>query len=135
MPVSGCRNLGERDLVLNDALPKITANPETYWVHADGELLTREAHGVLPLPNGISCFDCNRANVSRKRIAGIHARLWSRLDDARLGRRHTRVHSRDIRGQPRSVGEDMLEPLLTLRDVGLAFVTCGSWQWCPPLSD
>jgi urease subunit alpha len=47
--VRGCRALGKRDLVLNDALPKIDVNPETYEVRADGELLTSEPADVLPL--------------------------------------------------------------------------------------
>ena len=46
---AGCRTLGKRDLVLNDALPKIEVNPETYEVRADGELLTSEPAEVLPL--------------------------------------------------------------------------------------
>ena len=45
----GCRTIGKRDLVLNDALPKIEVNPETYEVRADGELLTCEPADVLPL--------------------------------------------------------------------------------------
>jgi urease subunit alpha len=47
--VRGCRTVQKRDLVLNDALPKIEVNPETYEVRADGELLTSEPATVLPL--------------------------------------------------------------------------------------
>ena len=47
--VGGCRTIGKRDLVLNDALPAITVNPETYEVRADGQLLTSEPATVLPL--------------------------------------------------------------------------------------
>jgi urease subunit alpha len=47
--VGGCRTIGKRDLVLNDALPAITVNPETYEVRADGQLLTSEPADVLPL--------------------------------------------------------------------------------------
>src|SRR5918911_3070593 len=47
--VRGCRTLTKKDLVLNDALPKIDVNPETYEVRADGELLTCEPADVLPL--------------------------------------------------------------------------------------
>jgi urease subunit alpha len=47
--VGGCRTIGKRDLVLNDALPAITVNPETYEVRADGQLLTSEPVDVLPL--------------------------------------------------------------------------------------
>ncbi len=49
VPVRGCRTVGKRDLVLNDALPRIDVNPETYEVRADGQLLTSEPADVLPL--------------------------------------------------------------------------------------
>jgi urease subunit alpha len=47
--VSNIRNLSKRDLKLNDALPNIEVNPETYEVKADGELLTCEPATVLPM--------------------------------------------------------------------------------------
>ena len=47
--VRGCRTVGKRDMVGNDALPRIDVNPETYEVRADGELLTCEPADVLPL--------------------------------------------------------------------------------------
>ena len=47
--VRGCRGIGKRDLVLNDALPKIEVDADTYEVRADGELLTCEPADVLPL--------------------------------------------------------------------------------------
>ncbi len=47
--VRNCRAIGKRDLVLNDALPRIEVNPETYEVRADGELMTCEPADVLPL--------------------------------------------------------------------------------------
>jgi len=47
--VRGCRTLRKQDLVLNDALPKIDVNPDTYEVRADGELLRCDAVDVLPL--------------------------------------------------------------------------------------
>jgi urease subunit alpha len=47
--VKGCRKVTKRDLKWNDALPKITVDPETYEVRADGELLTCEPAKVLPL--------------------------------------------------------------------------------------
>jgi urease subunit alpha len=48
-PVRGCRTVRKRDLVLNDALPQIEVDPETYEVRADGRLLTSEPADVLPL--------------------------------------------------------------------------------------
>jgi urease subunit alpha len=36
-------------MVLNDAMPVIEVDPETYEVRADGELLTCEPAEVLPM--------------------------------------------------------------------------------------
>jgi len=47
--VHGCRKLGKKDMKWNDAMPKITVDPETYEVRADGELLTCEPARVLAL--------------------------------------------------------------------------------------
>jgi urease subunit alpha len=47
--VSGIRQLTKRDLKLNDALPHMEVDPETYEVRADGELLTCEPATVLPM--------------------------------------------------------------------------------------
>ncbi|MGB3689439.1 MAG: urease subunit alpha [Jannaschia helgolandensis] len=47
--VKGTRGIGKRDMVLNDALPQIEVDPETYEVRADGELLTCEPADVLPM--------------------------------------------------------------------------------------
>jgi urease subunit alpha len=47
--VRGCRGIGKRDMVLNDALPRIEVDPETYTVKADGEHLTCEPARELPL--------------------------------------------------------------------------------------
>jgi urease subunit alpha len=47
--VHGCRSIGKRDMKLNDALPRITVDPETYRVTADGEHLQSVPAKVLPL--------------------------------------------------------------------------------------
>lgn len=47
--VSGTRQLSKRDMKLNDALPHIEVDPETYEVRADGELLICEPATVLPM--------------------------------------------------------------------------------------
>jgi urease subunit alpha len=47
--VRGCRGIGKRDMKLNDALPSMSVDPETYTVTADGEVLRAEAARVLPL--------------------------------------------------------------------------------------
>jgi urease subunit alpha len=49
LPVKHTRTIGKRDMVLNDAMPLIEVNPETYEVRADGILLTCEPAKVLPL--------------------------------------------------------------------------------------
>ncbi|MRI66299.1 urease subunit alpha [Gracilibacillus thailandensis] len=40
--VKNCRNIGKKDLPLNDATPKIDVDPETYEVKLDGEIITCE---------------------------------------------------------------------------------------------
>jgi len=47
--VKNTRKIGKRDMKLNDALPKIDVDPETYVVRADGELLACEPATELPL--------------------------------------------------------------------------------------
>src|SRR5688500_1078089 len=47
--VRGCRALGKRDMKLNDALPAMRVDPETYTVTADGEELRCEPASRLPL--------------------------------------------------------------------------------------
>jgi urease subunit alpha len=47
--VSRCRGIGKRDMIHNDALPRIEVDPETYEVRADGERLTCEPARVLPM--------------------------------------------------------------------------------------
>jgi urease subunit alpha len=47
--VENTRKIGKRDMKLNDALPRIDVDPETYEVRADGELLVCEPASVLPM--------------------------------------------------------------------------------------
>ena len=49
LAVENCRNIGKRDMKLNDATPAIEVDPETYEVRADGVLLTCEPARELPL--------------------------------------------------------------------------------------
>jgi urease subunit alpha len=52
-PLAAVKNtrggIGKRSMVLNDALPRIDVDAETYEVRADGELLTCEPAKVLPM--------------------------------------------------------------------------------------
>ncbi|MCF6289439.1 MAG: urease subunit alpha [Desulfobacterales bacterium] len=47
--VRGCRNITKKDMVLNDYLPIIEVDAQTYEVRADGELLTCEPAITLPM--------------------------------------------------------------------------------------
>jgi urease subunit alpha len=55
-PVRNCRQLGKKDMKLNDATPAITVDPETYHVTADGELLQCEPAKILPLAQRYCLF-------------------------------------------------------------------------------
>ena len=47
--VKGCRSVGKKDLVHNNATPEITVDPERYEVRVDGELITCEPVDTVPL--------------------------------------------------------------------------------------
>ncbi len=47
--VTNTRNISKRDMVLNDYLPNIEVDPETYTVKADGRELRCEPASVLPM--------------------------------------------------------------------------------------
>jgi urease subunit alpha len=47
--VRNTRTISKRDMVHNDALPRMEVDPETYAVRADGELLVCEPAQVLPM--------------------------------------------------------------------------------------
>lgn len=47
--VSNTRQLSKRDMKLNETMPQMDVDPETYQVKADGELLTCEPATVLPM--------------------------------------------------------------------------------------
>ena len=49
LPVLNTRAIGKASMKLNDAVPDIRVDPETYEVRADGELLTCEPATELPL--------------------------------------------------------------------------------------
>ncbi len=54
--VRGCRGLGKKDMKLNDALPRLEVDPESYEVRADGDLLRCEPAVTLPLSQRYSLF-------------------------------------------------------------------------------
>ena len=50
LPVSNTRGgIGKSAMILNDSMPKIEVDPETYEVHADGKVLTCEPADVLAM--------------------------------------------------------------------------------------
>ncbi len=49
LAVQNTRNIGKKDLALNDATPEVEVHPETYEVRANGELLTCEPASELPM--------------------------------------------------------------------------------------
>lgn len=49
MPVRNCRAITKKDMVHNDATPRIDVNPETYEVKVDGAAITCEPAKVLPM--------------------------------------------------------------------------------------
>jgi urease subunit alpha len=49
MPVRNCRAITKKDMIHNDATPKIEVNPETYEVKVDGAVITCEPASVLPM--------------------------------------------------------------------------------------
>ncbi|MFV0333570.1 MAG: urease subunit alpha [Tropicimonas sp.] len=49
LAVGDTRGIGKADMVMNDALPVIEVDPETYEVRADGDLLTCEPAAELPM--------------------------------------------------------------------------------------
>ncbi len=54
--VRRCRGIGKKQMRLNDALPVITVDPETYEVRADGVLMREEPASRLPLARRYSLF-------------------------------------------------------------------------------
>ena len=49
LPVNGIRQIGKKDMILNDATPEVSVDPETYEVRANGKLLTCEPATELAL--------------------------------------------------------------------------------------
>lgn len=56
VPVSGCRDIGKKDMKFNSGTPEITVNPETYEVRVDGEHITAKAADKLPLTQLYNLF-------------------------------------------------------------------------------
>ena len=55
-PVRNTRTVGKKDMVLNDAMPDIAVDPETFEVTADGEPLTCDPAQSVPLAQNYFLF-------------------------------------------------------------------------------
>ena len=49
LPATGIREIGKKQMILNDMTPDMEVDPETYEVRANGELLTCEPSEELPM--------------------------------------------------------------------------------------
>ena len=56
MACKNTRNISKKDMLLNDWMPEITVDSQTYEVRANGELLTCEPASVLPLAQLYNLF-------------------------------------------------------------------------------
>ncbi|MGQ0771567.1 MAG: urease subunit alpha [Nitrososphaerota archaeon] len=56
LPVKNCRDIGKKDMVYNDATPKIEIDPETYQVTVDGKIATIEPSTKLSLARLYNLF-------------------------------------------------------------------------------
>ena len=70
IPVCNTRKIGKIDMILNNSLPKIEVDPETYIVKADGEELHCEPAEVVPLAQRYFLFDHDHDQESRCNSSG-----------------------------------------------------------------
>jgi urease subunit alpha len=49
LPVRNCRNISKKEMMWNDATPKIDIDPETYEVKLDGKIATVDPANELAL--------------------------------------------------------------------------------------
>lgn len=101
-PVADVRAVGKTDLPLNDALPSIEVDPDTFTVRIDGQVWQPQPAAELPMHNGISCSNDLAGRAAHpRRLAAAHG-------CARALGRHRRSHRRrhgDRPGHPGSVPE------------------------------
>lgn len=55
-PVKNCRKVTKKDMKWNDTTPKMTVDPESYEVHADGVLMDVAPAETLPLGRTYNFF-------------------------------------------------------------------------------
>ena len=76
LPVSNTRSIGKHSMILNDALPHMEVDPETYEVRADGRLLTCPPVNVVRWRSAISCTDALPAWWCDDRPRVMDIRRW-----------------------------------------------------------
>ncbi|KAJ3085038.1 hypothetical protein HK100_009184, partial [Physocladia obscura] len=54
--VKGCRNVGKKDMKLNDFMPAITVDPETYQVTVNGVAIKMDPAKSIPLTQNFYVF-------------------------------------------------------------------------------
>jgi urease len=54
--VKGCRSVGKKDMKFNDTMPKMSVDPESYRVEADGKHCEAEPAEKLPLGQAYFVF-------------------------------------------------------------------------------
>lgn len=55
-PVSNCRNIGKKDMKLNNTCPSILVDPETYQVTVDGQILDIKPSERVPMSQSVLLF-------------------------------------------------------------------------------
>jgi urease subunit alpha len=56
LPVKGCRRIGKKNMVLNDALPRIDVDPESFSVRINGKLAQTQPSKSVPLSRLYNLF-------------------------------------------------------------------------------
>ena len=54
--VKGCREVGKKDMRLNEAMPRMKVDPESYEVWADGVKMVAEPSVELPGTQGVYLY-------------------------------------------------------------------------------
>ena len=56
MPVTRCTGITKKDMLLNDTLPVVKVDPETFAVTADGQLMASDPATQVALSVGTGIF-------------------------------------------------------------------------------
>ena len=125
VPVCGCRNIGKKDMKLNDATPKITVNPETYEVCADGVKLESKPAETLP-PSPIWS--------NTKRLTSSHTlnnAKYNCIDSNKAGEpcKRERIQIKNVHHCYKQIGKTKLEVSVYVRSLFTFCGNCFNKQW------